>query len=523
MHLATRCVKPPGVPAGFIWDFTTIMPQRVARSRTGSLRSALGSLSTLLVAGCLALTVGSTLSACGGMQKGAEWPPVAKKWFERAKHSYQNGDLEDARLSADNALAELPDEPKVRLIAADIAMAELEFERALQIIGEVPGSEAAALRGRAHWYLGNIEEAADELAELAADPDVKDAWADETLRLARAGRGRRPFEITGGIVAAVDMPFAGAAMLVPLEVNGEPALAMVATDRSESVINAASPEDSDWISLRFAGRLEVSDVPAVAEDLSGLSREMGAPIKMLIGVNLLRHLRATIDVAGRQFVVRNYEPPPPPEATTVHPIFYRGGAMVLPGAFGIERSAPRTTLLMHTSMAFPLALDQGGWKKGGQNPENFVAVPGKSGLTHGMLPMLRLGAFEIPNVPGVFGAPIEEVEKEVGIDLDGFAGSGLFATFRLTFAEEGRTLWMEDLPPDVIEMRRRLAERAAAKVAMPRGAAGKAPSQSAGSGSGGQTTPEGSALPPPASPAPTSPPPVSPRSGSPSKNPPPKK
>ncbi len=419
------------------------------------------------MAACLAVSSGTLLSGCGSAQRSAQWPPVAKKWFERAEHSYKTGDLDDARLSIDNALQELPDEPKVRLLSAEIAMAELEFKRALELLGELPGTDAAALRGRAHWYLGNIEEAAEQLSILAADPDVKDDWADQTLRLARSGRGRRPFEMTGGIVAAVDMPFAGAAMLVPLEVNGEPSLAMVATDRSESVINSASPEDSDWVSLRFDGRVEVSDVPAVAQDLSGLSREMGAPIKLLIGVNLLRHLRATIDVAGRQFVVRNYEPPPPPEATTVHPIFYRGGAMVLPGAFGLERTAPSTTLLMHTSMAFPLALDKAGWEKAGQDSDDFVAVPGKSGLSHGMLPMLRLGAFEIPNIPGVFGAPISEVEKEAGIDLDGFAGSGLFSTFRLTFADEGRTLWMEDLPPDVIAMRRRLAEQAAAKMTLP--------------------------------------------------------
>jgi hypothetical protein len=180
--------------------------------------------------------------------------------------------------------------------------------------------------------------------------------------------------------------------------------------------------------------------------------------------------------------------------------------MVLPGAFGVERSAPGATLLMHTSMAFPLALDQGGWKKAGQDSANFVAVPGKNGLSHGMLPMLRLGAFEIPSVPGVFGAPIDEVEKEVGIDLDGFAGSGLFATFRLTFAEEGRTLWMEDLPPDVIAMRRRLVEQAAERMSAPRGASGNRPPSSSAA------TPAG----PPTAPS-------APVSSSSSKNPPPKK
>jgi hypothetical protein len=236
---------------------------------------------------------------------------------------------------------------------------------------------------------------------------------------------------------------------------------MVATDRAESVIDANADSDGGWVSLRFAGRVEVSDVPAVAQDLSGLTRDFGAPIKLLIGVNLLRHLRATIDVAGRQFVVRNYEPPPPPHATTVHPIFYRGGALVLPGGFGMERTAPLSTLLMNTSMSFPLALDEDGWKKAGQNSSEFAAVPGASDLRHSTLPLLRLGAFEIPNVPGVFGAPIEAVEKEVGINLDGFAGSGLFATFRMTFADEGRTLWLEDLPADVIAERRRIAEEAA--------------------------------------------------------------
>lgn len=395
------------------------------------------------------------LSACSSGPKVPEWPPTAKKWFDRAEHSYRAGDLDDARLASENALSALPNEASVKLIAAKVALAELEFDRALQLLAGLPGSEAAGLRGRAHWYQGDLESAADELAKLAADPDVKDLWATDILKLAREGRGRRPFEISGGLVAAVEMPRAGGtAMLVPLEVNGEPALAMVATDRSEAVIDSRGQRGGDWVSLRFGGRLEVSDVPAVSQDLSGLEREIGAPIKMLIGVHLLRRLRATIDLAGRQFVVRNYEPPPPPQATTVNPIFYRGGAMVLPSAFSVDQSAPNSSLLVNTSMAFPLALDEEGWEKGGLDSSTFVAVPGGGDLRHGTLPMLRLGAFEIPEVPGVLGAPVKSLEKEIGVDLDGFAGSGLFATFRLTFADQGRTLWMEDLPPEVIEMRR---------------------------------------------------------------------
>ena len=132
--------------------------------------------------------------------------------------------------------------------------------------------------------------------------------------------------------------------------------------------------------------------------------------------------------------------------------------MVLPGFMGTEESAPAASLLMNTSLPYPIALDQGGWEKAGQDTAQFAAMPGAGGLTHSMLPMLRLGAFEIPNIPGVLGAPVADLEKAVRVDLDGFAGSGLFATFRMTFADGGRTLWLEDLPPDVIEARIRAAE-----------------------------------------------------------------
>jgi len=401
----------------------------------------------------------SLVSACAGTQKSPAWPAEAKKWFDRAELAYATGDLDDARLGSDNALKALPGEAKVKIIVAKVAMAELEFDRALQVLREVPGTDAARIRGRAHWYLGNLEETAAELEAVAADPEVKDTWAKEILHLARSGRGRRPFEMTGGLVSVVEMPRAGnTSMLVPIEVDGEPALAMVATDRAEAVIDTrGGKKEGDWVSLRFGGRLEVSDVPAVGADLSGLEREIGAPIKMLIGVHLLRKLRATIDLAGRQFVVRNYEPPPPPAATTLNPIFYRGGAMVLPVAFSEERTAPVSTLMMNTSLALPLALDEEGWKKGGEDSSKFVAMPGGGKMRHGVLPLLRLGSFEIPKVPGVIGAPIAGLEEEMGIDLDGIAGSALFSIYRLTFADRGRTLWLEGLPQEVLDLQEQIA------------------------------------------------------------------
>lgn len=410
----------------------------------------------------LLLPLSVALTGCGAGQKQPKWPEAAKKWFDRAEHSYQVGDLDDARLASENALAALPNEAEVRIVAAKIAMAELEFDRALQLLEGVAGTDAAGLRGRCHWYVGNLELAAEELAVVAGDPDVKDPWAKSALQLSRSGLGRRPFEMSGGLVSVVDMPRAGnTAMLVPVEINGEESLAMIATDHAECIIDGRTP---GWVSLRFAGQVEVSDVPAMAQDLSGLTREIGAPVKMLLGVHLLRKVRATIDLSGRQFVVRNYEPPAPPHATTIAPVFYKGGALVIPGAFGVKRTAPTASLLMNTSVTFPLALDEAGWKKAGRDPNTLVAVPGAPDLRHGTIPMLRLGAFEIPEIPGVIGLPIDEIEQEVGVDLDGLAGSGLFATFRLTFADRGKTMWMEDLPPEVIAERQALLERLRAEA-----------------------------------------------------------
>jgi hypothetical protein len=76
-------------------------------------------------------------------------------------------------------------------------------------------------------------------------------------------------------------------------------------------------------------------------------------------------------------------------------------------------------------------------------------MPDGGHLKHGILPRIIIGAFDIPQVPGIYGAPLEEFEKGLDVDLDGIAGAGLLAAFRCTLADGGRTLWLEDtiLPP----------------------------------------------------------------------------
>jgi hypothetical protein len=377
----------------------------------------------------------------------AAWPPRAKQWYQRADTSYRRADLDDAQLAADNALRLAPKRVELRTLAARIALAALDCDRAVQLLAGIDTADARGIRGRALWYSYRIEQAADELEKLLADPDVRDPWAVETLKLARRGGGREPFRMGGGLLAATDMPHVNAAsMIIPLEVNGEPAFGLVATNVPEAVIDSSAGAQPSWISLRFGERVEVEYVPALAQDLSGVSRQLNVPIKILVGVNLLRHLHATLDYSGHQFVVRTFESPPPPRATTLKLAYVRGGGMVVRGALGSEESAPRATLLIDTSMTFPIALDTEGWKKAGVRASELKPIPDGGGLKQGTVPLLKIGAYELPEVPGVAGSPTAELEKSLGIQLDGVLGAGLFGAFRVTLADGGRTMWLEDMP-----------------------------------------------------------------------------
>lgn len=420
----------------------TLRPALLPASRTPSLslRPALALLAALSVS-CAAAGPGE-----------ADWPPLAKKWFDRADASFKSGDIEDAETAVDSALHADAHRPEIRLLAARIALARLEYAKVATLLKGVEGTEASSIRGRALWYNGDVEQAADELEKLVADPEVKDPWASDIAKLSRRGIGRKPFSMTGGMVAVSEMPRVGtAALIVPLEISGEPALGLIATGTAEVVLDASKGAEPTWVSMRFGEKIEVRDVPALSKDLSGISRQVNAPIRALLGVNLLRHLHPTFDFMGGQFVVRNFESPPPPEATAVKLNYVRGGGMLLRGAVGSSQAQQPASLLIDTAIPFPVALDDGGWKKAGVPLESLKAVPNQGSLRAGTVPLLRLGAFDVPSVPGLAGnEPVKEREDSLGVELDGLVGSGLFASFRVTLVDGGRTMWLEDMPREAL-------------------------------------------------------------------------
>jgi hypothetical protein len=378
-------------------------------------------------------------------------PPLATQWFDRAKASYRAGDFDDAREASQRALAAAPNDPDIRELAARIALVRLDFSEALKLSDGLESSDAHSTRGRAYWFSGDLEHAADELESYLSNPTVKDEWAREVAALARRGAGRHPFELDGGIVSEIDMPKAisqvplNAWNVVPCEMDGERILALVATGASEVLVDSNSRHEPSWVDLRF-DRVEVKDVPALVQDLSPITRQLGVPIKALLGAQLLRHAHVTLDRHGEQFVVRRQDPSPPPDASRV-PLFYvRGGGMLL-RATVTKNDEAWLPLLVDSARSFPLLLQDSAWKMAGVDVKELEPVPEAPNATkRGLVPTFHVGGFDLAKLPAYEGAGVAELTSGIDIDLAGVVGADLLAYFRMTFADDGRFVWMEPDP-----------------------------------------------------------------------------
>lgn len=376
--------------------------------------------------------------------------PLVEKWLTRAQQSYKSGDFEDAHNAAESALRASPKDPEVRALAARMALAQLDFDQALKLTEGLKSSDAHGIRGRAFWYSGQTDQAADELEAALADPSVKDPWAHDVARLARQGGGKHPFTLDGNVVAAVDMPPTGTAMIVPCELEGQHILAMIATSSAECVLDSGSHKDPSWVDFRFedprGSSIEVRDVPALVRDLGPLSRQLGAPVTALLGVNLLRRAHATFDRRGDQFVVRLKDPVAPPVGSRVPLYYVRGGGMLMRAKVGPAENA-RATLFIDSAQAYPLALEDSIWTKAGVDVRSLAPDPSAPKLRAGYVPQLTIGTFDLPRVPAYAFAPtITEAIPPLDVDLGGVLGAGLLSVFRVTFGDEGRFAWLEPDP-----------------------------------------------------------------------------
>lgn len=385
--------------------------------------------------------------ACGPPQDAVApaRPPLAEKWLARAKESYRQGDMADATDASDSALKVSPRDPEVRMMKARVSLSRLDFTDAAKQAAGIPTTDAHQLRARALWYAGDLEAAAEEIDAILADPQVKDPWASDVGKLARMGQGRHPFAIENALVGAVEMPRAGASLVVPCELDGERILAVVDTAVPEFVIDSTTRREPAWVNLKF-DRLEVKDVPAVTRDLTPISRQFGATIKALIGVNALRHMHVTFDRHGDQFVVRREDPPAPPEASRV-PLFYAKGGLMMMRAAVNKEDGGQTPFFLNTSAPYYVALEDSTWKRAGVDLSVLRSDPSlPDNVKGGTLPLLRVFGFDLPDVPGYQNVPLAELKNNIDIDLGGVVGSAVLSLFRVTFGDDGRFIWVEPDP-----------------------------------------------------------------------------
>jgi hypothetical protein len=415
--------------------------------------------------------------------------------MDRAKSSFRTGDFDDARESVQKAVATAPTDADARELAAKVALVKLDYAEALRLTEGLTTSSAHSVRGRAYWLSGDVEHAADELEALLSDPTVKDEWARDVAGLARRGVGRHPFSMDGGLVGSIEMPRAiervplGAAIVVPCELDGERVLALVATGTSEVLLDSNSRREPAWVNFRF-DRVEVSDVPALVQDLSPISRQLGVPIKAMLGAQLLRHAHVTFDRRGDQFVVRRREPPPPPDASRVPLYYMRGGGMLLRATIS-QRDEGAIPLYVDTSRNFPLLLKDAAWQKAGVDPRSLAALPEAPHVRSGTVPTFRVGGFDLAKLPALEGIDISDLSAGLDVDLAGVVGADLLAFFRVTFADEGRFIWIE---PDPSLLGNESAAGRAPAPALP--AAQPGASKAASPDAPGRTTPAAPAPPP---------------------------
>ena len=103
-------------------------------------------------------------------------------------------------------------------------------------------------------------------------------------------------------------------------------------------------------------------------------------------------------------------------------------------------------LLVDSSRPFPLLLQDAAWKKAGIDVASLASIPDEPSIKRGMVPMFRVGGFDLAKMPAIEGADMGQLTKGLDIDLAGVVGADLLAFFRMTFADEGRFMWIEPDP-----------------------------------------------------------------------------
>ncbi len=391
-----------------------------------------------LVASCAALA--GLLAACGGASPRtatvahvAEAPPSDRRWRDRAVAAYLEGDLARAATAADSALQLDPGDTRALEVAARVALARLDPERALSLLGAAQAPLLVRLRARAHLGRGDLAAAQADLDSVAGAPP-EDGWAAAVAPALRAAAGRVGYAISGDAEATIpfDARAPDALATIALEIDGRRVHALVSTAAGLTVVDDALARGGTLLGRVALGGLVVEGVPALARDLADVSAAAGTEIAAVVGADLLLRLHATLDGPGRAVTFRARPAPPPAAGAQRLDLYaFEGSLLAVRGAID---AAPATFFALDSSAALPVALTARAIHAEGVTSRPLPTPPGTpEGITLYALAALRLGDTVVEGVPAVVGVVPDALARVAGTRIDGMLGLHVLGQLVVTF------------------------------------------------------------------------------------------
>jgi hypothetical protein len=120
--------------------------------------------------------------------------------------------------------------------------------------------------------------------------------------------------------------------------------------------------------------------------------------------------------------------------------------MTLRGLFTATPEGGETPLLVDSSRFLMLALQDDTWKKAGVDPKTLTPLADAPNIRRGPVPNFKLGGFDLSRMPAMQGLEMGEFQQTLDVNVGGVVGAELLAFFRVTFADEGRFIWIEPDP-----------------------------------------------------------------------------
>jgi len=357
-----------------------------------------------------------------------------------AVEALARGDLVAAGRAAERALEADPGDARAREVAARLALANGQPDRAVELLRDDQDPRRVRLRARALFRLGRMEALARDLASVE-EQESADGWAAAALPLARAARGQPLYGLSGDPEASLPLVAGLGVPVVEISLGGRPVMALIATSADITVVDEASLPEPGLVEVGLGG-LTAGGVPALGRDLSPVGEALGVRLGAVLGLDLLLRLRATLDLPGGALRVRTAPPTHGPEAASLPFVTFDGSFLAVHAR--LEEGA-EAWMTVDTAATFPVALTDAVVEAMGRDLATLPAAPGAPTDDVRLLELARiqLGEVAIEGVPAVTGLVPENLSTLAGAPLGGILGASLFGQVAVSFDPEGRRLVLE--------------------------------------------------------------------------------